>query len=158
MDISIKVSGDFVVAILGTSADLGCDLNLLLQLGILGILVVGFNFGRRKEFGNLQKHWETMAAASVLNLVGFVFVMAPAFWSFLDKKSPVELQSIWTLTSLPHAMLGILEGLLILSLGALFFTNRPPKNTKTWMRVMFLIWITNIALGISLYMQMAFLI
>jgi len=157
MDIPIKVSGDFVVAILGTSADLGCDLNLLLQLGILGILIVGFSFGRRKEFGNLRKHWETMAAASLLNLVGFVLVMAPALWGFLDR-SPVELRSTWGLTSLPHATLGILDGVLILSLGVLFFTNGPPKNMKTWMRVMFLIWMTNIALGISLYMQMASLI
>jgi uncharacterized membrane protein YozB (DUF420 family) len=142
------------MAILGTSADLGCDLNLLLQLGILSILVVGFRLGRKKTFSALRRHWSTMAAASVLNLAGFVFVMAPSLWSFLAK-SPVEFRSVWALTSLPHAALGIIDGILIISLGALFFTNRPPKNMKTWMRVMFMLWISNIALGISLYLQMA---
>jgi uncharacterized membrane protein YozB (DUF420 family) len=45
--------------------------------------------------------------------------------------------------------------MLILSLGALFFADRPPKKMRMWMRVMFTIWMANIALGISLYLQMA---
>jgi uncharacterized membrane protein YozB (DUF420 family) len=142
------------VAILGTAADLGCDLNLLLQLSILCILAIGFNFGRKKSFDNLRRHWTTMAAASVLNLAGFAFVMAPAMWSFLAK-SPVELGSVWAITSLPHGALGILDGALILSLGTLFFAKRSPQKMKTWMRAMFIIWIVNIAIGISLYLQMA---
>lgn len=142
------------MAILGTAADLGCDLNLLLQLGVLCILIVGFNFGRQKAPDTLRRHWSTMAAASLLNLTGFAFVMAPSLGSFLTK-SPIELGSIWAITSLPHAALGILDGMLILSLGALFFADRPPKKMRIWMWVMFTIWMANIALGISLYLQMA---
>ena len=142
------------MAILGTAADLGCDLNLLLQLGILCLLALGVSYGHRKTPGTVRKHWSTMTAASVLNLAGFAFIMAPSLLSYLDE-SPIDWRSPWAFMKLLHAVLGILDGLVIISIGALFFANRPRKNMKAWMWVIFTLWMTNIAIGISLYLQMA---
>jgi hypothetical protein len=141
------------MAILGTAADLGCDLNLLLQLGTLGILLVGVRYGRRKTPGSICKHWSIMGAASFLNLAGLASVMAPALWNFIANEP--DFGSMWALTSLPHAVLGVLTAIMVVYLGTLFFANVPPRNMKGWMQLLFTFWVANIALGISLYMQMA---
>jgi hypothetical protein len=141
------------MGILGTAADLGCDLNLLLQLGTLGILLVGVSYGRRETPGSVRKHWSIMGVAGFLNLVGLAFVMEPALADFIMNQPDFE--SMWALTSLPHATLGVLVAIMVVSLGTLYFTNHSPRNMKGWMSLMFMLWAGNIALGISLYMQMA---
>jgi hypothetical protein len=55
------------VGILGTATDLGCDLNLLLQLGTLGILLVGVRYRRRKTPVGIWKHWSIMGLAGFLD-------------------------------------------------------------------------------------------
>ena len=141
------------MGILGTAADLGCDLNLLLQLGTLGILLVGVRYGRRKTPGSIWKHWSIMGVAGFLDLTGLVSVMAPALGSYIMNKP--DFLSMWALTSLPHAALGVLVAIMVVCLGTLYFANDSPKNMKGWMLLMFMLWLANIALGISLYLQMA---
>ena len=141
------------MGILGTAADLGCDLNLLLQLGTLGIILVGVRYGRRKKPGSVWKHWSIMGVAGFLNLIGLASVMAPALEGFIMNKP--DFLSIWALTSLPHAALGVLVAIMVVCLGTLYFANDSPKNMKGWMLLTFMLWVANIALGISLYMQMA---
>jgi hypothetical protein len=144
------------MGILGTAADPGCDLNLLLQLGTLGVLLVGVRYGRRKTPGGIWKHWSIMGVAGFLNLIGLASVMAPALEVFIMDKP--DLLSMWALTSLPHATLGALVAIMFVCLGTLYFANDSPKNMKGWMLLMFTLWVANIALGISLYIQMARLI
>ena len=67
------------MGILETATDLGCHLNLLLQLGTLGILLVGVRYGRRKTPVSIWKHWLIMGLAGFLDLTGLASVMAPAF-------------------------------------------------------------------------------
>ena len=141
------------MGILGTAADLGCDLNLLLQLGTLGVLLVGVRYGRRKTSGSIWKHWSIMGVAGFLNLVGLAFVMEPALADFIMNQPDFE--SMWALTSLPHATLGVLTAIMVMCLGTMYFANDSPKNMKGWMLLLFTLWVANIALGISLYMQMA---
>ena len=141
------------MGILGTAADIGCDLNLLLQLGTLGILLVGVRYGRRRTSGSIWKHWSIMVIAGSSNLVGLANVMAPALEDFI--MNTPDFRSLWALTSLPHAALGVLVAIMVACLGTLYFANDSPKNMKGWMLLMFTLWVANIALGISSYMQMA---
>ncbi len=141
------------MAILGTAADLGCDLNLLLQLSILGILLVGVKYARKRTSGSVWKHWSIMGAASLLNVAGLMSVMAPALLDFILNEP--DFASMWAVTSLPHAALGGLVAIMVVSLGWLFFTNNSPMNMNGWMRLLLALWLGNIALGISLYVQMA---
>jgi len=139
------------MGILGTKADLGCDLNLLLQFTIIGVLIVGFRFGRMKTTGSISKHREVMTAALFLNFAGLVLVMAPSLLSFLTA-FPVEYLSEWGLTSMPHATLGGIT----LFIGAIFVAKRLPKiNLRRSMRTTFILWLANAGFGIALYMQMA---
>jgi hypothetical protein len=141
------------VAILGTAADIGCDLNLLLQLSILGILLVGVKYGRKRTPGSVWKHLSIMGAASLLSVAGLLSVMAPAMLDFILNEPDFE--NMWAVTSLPHAALGALVAIMVVSLGWLFFTNNSPRNMNDWMRLLFTLWLGNISLGISLYLQMA---
>jgi cytochrome bd-type quinol oxidase subunit 2 len=141
------------VAILGTAADIGCDLNLLLQLGTLGVLLVGVRYGGRSTHSSIRKHWSIMAVAGSLNLVGLATVMAPALEDFITNAP--DFASLWAVTSLPHAALGAVVAVMVASLGTLYFANDSPRNMRAWMKLMFAFWVANIVLGISLYMQMA---
>jgi uncharacterized membrane protein YozB (DUF420 family) len=135
------------LSILGTQADFGCDVNLLLQLGLLGFIGVGFVLARR---GDIRHHRGIMTAAILSNFAGFLYVMAPSFWGTVT--SPVDFTSLWTGTTLPHATIGISA----LFLGSLFAVGKlPRRNLKSWMQTTYGLWLVNIALGLSLYLQMA---
>ena len=139
------------MSILGTQADLGCDLNSILQVGILAILLVGLRFGRIKTPNALRKHRAFMTSAVLLDFAGFVYVMAPSLLSFLSL-SPVHYFSLWGLTSIPHGILGGTT----LTIGTLFAINHIPKrNLRGWMQATFLMWLASALLGVVLYMQMA---
>jgi uncharacterized membrane protein YozB (DUF420 family) len=139
------------MSILGTAADFGCDVNLLLQTGILGVLLIGLIFGRSRTSGALHRHRTVMTTAVAANLAGFAYVMAPSMLSFFSS-TPVPYLSLWGVTSIPHGILGGVS----LVLGSVFTANLlPKKNLRGWMRATFLLWLTNVILGITLYLQMA---
>jgi hypothetical protein len=79
--------------------------------------------------------------------------MAPALEDFITNTP--DFASLWALTSLPHAALGTLVGMMVASLGTLYFSNDSPRSMRAWMKLMFTLWVVNIALGISLYARMA---
>ncbi|NIR86140.1 hypothetical protein GWO13_00670 [Candidatus Bathyarchaeota archaeon] len=136
--------------IFGTEASLASDLNLLLQLVILAILIVGFKFGKEKTGKSLKRHGNMMAIVVVLNAIGIIFVMAPSFFNYLS--TPVsELSTTGILSTSLHALFGGLAELF----GIAFAFNKKPKKIRLWMRLTMLFWIVSMILGFSLYLQVA---
>jgi hypothetical protein len=123
------------VSILGTQADFGCDVNLLLQLGLLSFIGVGFVFAKR---GATRYHRGIMTAAILGNFAGFLYVMGPAIWGTVS--SPGDFTSLWREMALPHAAIGTSA----LFLGSLFAVGKLPKrNLNAWMRATYGLWLVN---------------
>jgi len=136
--------------IFGTKAPLPSDLNLLLQLGILVILLVGVKFGKEKTAKSLKMHGRIMTIAVVLNAVGILFVMIPSFIAYFS--APLkELSLVGVLSTSIHASFGGLAE----ALGIAFVLEKKPKKVRMWMRLTTLFWIITFVLGVSLYLQIA---
>lgn len=136
--------------IFGTEASLASDLNLLLQLVILVILIVGFKFGKEKTGKSLRRHGNMMIIVVVLTAVGFILVMAPSFFNYFSTPLP-ELSTFGIISTSLHAFFGSLSELF----GIAFVFNKKPKKIRLWMRLTMLFWIVALVLGFSLYLQVA---
>jgi len=141
-----KVISLFVVAsdmgFLGTRAIWLSDLNLLLQIAILAILIIGINFAKKKNF---VVHGRILTLAVILNAILILFIMIPSliggFGFFLT-----ELYSVGALIILGHAILGSITEVL----GAILIF-RKFGNVKRWMRIEASLWFISIFLGFSFY-------
>jgi len=139
--------------ILGTSAPVQSDLNLLLQIAIIILLFTGFRFGRIKTGQGIKRHGRVMTVVVVLNAISIITVMLVSFITFFS--TPIgELPVVPVASTAVHATLGaISEGL-----GIAFVLNKKPKSVKTWMRVTFTLWVITFLLGVFLYLQIAGLV
>lgn len=138
---------DIMSGILGTRASLSADLDLLLQLIVLVVLIVGVKFGKEKTERSLKTHGNVMIAAVVLNAIGVLLVMLPSFVTnlsaVLNETSTIGLP----LTSI-HMFIGILaEGL------GVAFIFKKFGNVRMWMRLTAALWLISILLGISFYLR-----
>jgi len=131
--------------ILGTRAPLASDLNLILQLIILAILLVGVRFGKKKTAKSLKTHGTVMTLAVALNAIGILLVMLPSFVIIVSEVlNPLTIG--FTLASI-HAFFGVLaEGFGVTLVFKKF------GNVQRWMRLTTAFWIIAIILGISVYL------
>ena len=129
----------------GTRAPLASDLNLILQLIILAILLIGVRFGKKKTAKSLKAHGRVMTLAVALNAVGILLVMLPSFVIIVSKVlNPLTIG--FPLTSI-HAFFGVLaEGLGVTLVFKKF------GNVRRWMRLTTAFWLIAIVLGISVYL------
>ncbi len=137
--------------ILGTRAGLVADINLILQIAILIVLLMGCFQARRRNF---SAHGRLMTAAVIANTIAIIAIMNPAFFRIL----PVAIRNpeaqrptmLW-----PHAAIGALAELMGIYIVILMKleTSRPPRlrNIKWRMRITLLLWIVALAMGIALY-------
>lgn len=136
--------------IFGTEASLASDLNLLLQVVILVILIVGFKFGKEKTGKSLRRHGNLMAVVVVLTAIGAILVMAPSFVNYFSTPLP-ELSTTGIVSTSLHGLFGGLAELF----GVAFAFNKKPKSIRLWMRLTMLFWVVSLILGFSLYLQVA---
>lgn len=133
--------------ILGTRASLASDLNLLLQLIVLVVLIVGIKFGKEKTEKSLKTHGDFMTVVVVLSAIGILLVMVPSFVTnfsaVLNEPSTIG----FPLTSI-HAFFGILaEGL------GVAFVFKKFGNVRMWMRLTAPLWLISVIFGISFYLR-----
>jgi len=121
--------------IFGTRATPASDLNLLLQIVILIILLVGFRFGKTKTDESLKKHGRLMTLMVILSLIGIVTVMLPSFVS--------SIVSPWTIV---HAFFGGIATIL-----GVTFVFKKFGNVRLWMRFTMTLWLIAIILGLLIY-------
>ena len=126
------------------------EMNLVFQVVILAILLIGFAFKRRGKF---LLHGATMLVVVVLNFVSFLLVMGPSLRSLEPSIVAYPLYNL-SLTAVAHGILGalaeVLGILLVVSWGLRKDTQRCVGKRKV-MRVTLVLWVVALLLGIFLY-------
>jgi len=127
--------------LLGTRAGLQADLNLIFQVVIFLLLVVGYVFAKRR---NMASHGRIMNVVAALNLFSILAVMGP---SVVINLFPLLIYypTIGT-TTLIHALTGGFAAALGTTWGFRKF-----RNIKMWMRVTSILWLLGFVLGIANY-------
>ncbi|MFQ5836599.1 MAG: hypothetical protein ACE5HG_01975 [Candidatus Bathyarchaeia archaeon] len=133
--------------IFGTRASLISDLNLLLQLIVLVILIVGVKFGKEKTEKSLKTHGKVMTVMVVLNATGILLVMLPSFVTNLSAVLNEPSTIGFPLTSI-HVFFGISSN----SLGIVLIFKKF-GNVRMWMRLTAALWLIAIISGISFYLK-----
>ena len=120
----------------GTRALVASDLNLLLQIIVLTIILIGIKFARTKTEKSLKKHGTLMTLAMILNLIGLATVMLPSFLSkIVSPLTPV------------HAFFGGISEIL-----GITFVFKKFGNVRMWMRLTAIFWLIALTLGITVYL------
>jgi uncharacterized membrane protein YozB (DUF420 family) len=123
------------------------DINLILQIVILAMLIIGLAY---KQKGKFAFHGSAMLIAVVLNAVSFFFVMWPSFatFDFSVLNSTVEI------VSLTHGILGGIAEILGVFLVAAWGMQKTVQSCirrKMIMRITMILWLIALVLGIILY-------
>ena len=123
---------------------------LTLMLVVLGIVLIGISFGylvKSKE--SLQQHRWILTGAVAMVATAVALVMLPTFVNFYVDPD-VQVFSSLSIVTLIHGIIGVPAMLTAIAyaLGLL------PTNVKTWMRITAVIFVTTIALGVLLFLQM----
>ncbi|MGQ9494102.1 MAG: DUF420 domain-containing protein [Anaerolineae bacterium] len=137
--------------ILGTRANLIADINLILQVVILVILIVGASQAKRRNF---QIHHVWMTVAVVANAVLIVAIMNPSLFRILPfalrNPGADKPTALW-----PHMLLGAVAELLGVYIVLSGNMGQPDalrrRNLKWLMRITFLLWVLALVAGIVLY-------
>ena len=131
--------------VFGTRASVISDLNLILQILLLIILLVGFRLGKRKTGSSLRTHGRLMTVLAVLNGLSILLVMGPSL--FTSFGAAVEEVSVigFPLTLLHHSI-----GLIAEILGVVLVFRKFGK-VRTWMRITFMLWLVALLFGIGFY-------
>ncbi|MGQ9718990.1 MAG: hypothetical protein ACUVWK_04015 [Nitrososphaerales archaeon] len=127
---------------LGTRAIWLSDVNLLLQIVVLAILILGISFAKKKR---LVEHGRVMTLAVALNAVLIVFIMIPSLIGNVNTIM-TGLYTAGVLITLGHAILGGIAE----TLGAILVFRKFGK-VKTWMRIEASVWFVAVILGPSFY-------
>jgi hypothetical protein len=125
------------------------DVNLLLQLAILVVLIVGFSLKHSRIY---PKHGATMAIAVALHSISIFAIMLPSL---------LALTGSWVnsfavpLVVLPHAVLGSLVEILGLYLVLTWALNHREVKVcfgkKKFMKPTLILWLIELVIGICVY-------
>lgn len=124
------------------------DVNLLVQLAILVLLVLGFRFKRR---GVYLKHGVTMGIAVALHTFTIFAIMVPSLLALTGSFENLLAE----LVIFSHAVLGSLVELLGLYLVVAWVSHRREVKVclgnKKFMKPTMILWSLELALGIIVY-------
>jgi len=136
--------------ILGTNAALPIDINLILQIAVLLLLVLGLKFERD---GKLFRHGVTMSSAVILHLSAALLVMFPSFIRYFGMLTTVY--SLGVIITWAHVVAGLSAMILGIYIVAMWrFQTHPKMNCASRKRLMkptLVLWILTLILGISFY-------
>jgi len=136
----------------GTKAILQTDINLLLQIVVVAILLIGYLLKRRKQ---IKEHGAIMGIATAKHVTSFLAIMGPVFFSNLDFFY-AEFDSALVISMLIHAFTGAV--VLALALGlviawAIHVSNIGPcYKRKRIMEITIGLWIASAIFGGITYM------
>jgi uncharacterized membrane protein YozB (DUF420 family) len=125
--------------------------SLALQLAVLALLIIGFEFKRQQRF---RTHGFIMLAALAVHLTVIGVVMVPSFVAGLVPKILEKPTSVAALLSAFHAAAGTVT--VILSFWIIGgWRMRQSTNfcapKRKFMRTTFILWLVTLSLGVMLY-------
>jgi uncharacterized membrane protein YozB (DUF420 family) len=123
--------------------------SLMLVFVALGLGIMGFAFGKIKNKDSFQLHRWIMTGAVGLTLIAALVVMLPSLVFFYINPN-MNPTSAFSVTQIVHAVIGFPA----MALTLIFAFNDIPKNTKKWMIITAILWLTSIALGAVVYFTM----
>jgi len=133
--------------LLGTPAPIASDINLVLQIIIVAILLVGFKYGKTKTASSLKTHGRIMTVVVVLNAASILLVMGPAFVLYFGAVL-AEPSVIGFPLTLAHHTSGIIAEIL----GAVLVFKKF-GNVRMWMRLTLILWLVSWVLGVYFYLR-----
>jgi|GEM_PF-6170607 uncharacterized membrane protein YozB (DUF420 family) len=123
--------------------------SLMLIFVALGLGIIGFAFGKIKNKDSFQLHRWIMTGAVGLTLIGILVVMLPSLVFFYINPN-MNVTSTFSIIQIVHSIIGFPA----MALTLIFAFNDLPKNTKKWMVITTVLWLTSIALGAVVYFTM----
>ena len=138
---------------LGQGAPRGADLNLLIQVGVGLVLLLGMGLARRGRYG---VHGICQSCGFVIALIMTVLWMIPAFHVIhADALSRMVVNRVTVAVAI-HVVVGtaalLVGAWVILVAGTPLVPERFRfSNYKRWMRTLLTLWWLAIVLGVSIY-------
>ena len=138
---------------LGSYANFGADLNLLLQIAMGVALLVGTWLARAKRY---RAHAVCQAVVLILNLFLIAFLMWPSFQKQVVPRLPARLNRPHVFVATIHGALGAAAeicGIYILLVAGTDFLPQSWRfrRWKLWMRVELALWWTVLVTGTLTY-------
>jgi uncharacterized membrane protein YozB (DUF420 family) len=128
---------------------LASQINLGLQIAILGIVLVGWVV---RKLGHLILHGTLMLAGVALNLVSFLVVMGPSLLSLeILRTQPFHEYSLIALTHAAIGSIALIMGIVIVALWGLRSSPTVCMRRRRVMRVTIVLWTVALVLGIWFY-------
>jgi uncharacterized membrane protein YozB (DUF420 family) len=131
----------------GGAPPLQSTIDVMLEILILSIVLMGWKLGRTKAYNNIIKHRDSMTIATAINSLSIFIVMMPSFYSFLFDPN-LELLKMSSIVFLLHGTLGVFA--MVFSFRFIVVGIRL-KNLRRWMRITLAFWIVTLLLGILSY-------
>jgi uncharacterized membrane protein YozB (DUF420 family) len=136
---------------LGTKANLGADINLILQIVMFLLLVIGLVYKSKRKF---KIHGSLMGIAIILHVLTFLTVMVPPFLEsfdyFVTTTSDFRVQM-----TLAHAVPGAIAmilGIVLVEMWAIRPSNISTcSRRKRFMDVTTVLWLVSLIFGIATY-------
>ncbi len=124
--------------------------SLIIQLIVLGLLFLGYNFKRQKKY---RQHGFLMLSSVFIHLISILVIMVPSFNAivFIETGIPTYIIAL----SIVHGVLGLLAfllGLWIVASWRLRTSLQYCAPKKKVMRVAIILWMTAIILGTIMYL------
>ncbi|TET27611.1 MAG: DUF420 domain-containing protein [Candidatus Bathyarchaeum sp.] len=140
-----------MTGIFGTGALLQTDINLILQIVMFLIIVIGLVYKSKRKF---KRHGELMGIAVILHVLSFLLVMGPSLYEnydfFTTATSNVGVQTTW-IHAIPGAIAMIL-GIVLVGAWALRPSNIAAcRRRKRLMDITVLFWFISLIFGIATY-------
>jgi len=138
---------------LGTGATFRADLNLVVQIAMGLMLLVGMVLARKY---NYRAHKYCQSSVMLLNLVMIFLIMAPSFHKQVEPQFPGGLKEAYYAIPYVHAVLGTIAELLGLYIVLVAATKFVPnklrfKRYKPWMRTELALWWFVVLIGVATY-------
>ena len=141
-----------LTGIFGTGAVLQTDINLILQIVMFLIIVIGLVYKNKRKF---KIHSGLMGIAVILHVLSFLLVMGPSFSEgydfFTTATSELGVQTTW-IHAVPGAI-AMIMGIILVGAWALRPSNIAAcSRMKRLMDITTLLWLISLIFGITTYM------
>ena len=141
-----------MTGIFGTGALLQTDINLILQIVMFLIIVIGLVYKKRNKF---KIHGGLMGIAVIMHVLSLLAVMLPSFNNnyeyFTTETSTLGVQTTW-IHAIPGAIAMIMGTFLVVAWALRPSNIAACSRRKKLMDITTLLWLVSLTFGIATYL------